>query len=66
MKRVFVRNNGMGWYVRRNTVGWNPRLAHPDLDVERVVRWRGDAGTTLVTFLAAEVRRLASAVEVAA
>jgi hypothetical protein len=64
VKHVFVRDNGMGWYVRHNTVDRNPRRAHPDLNVERVIPWRGDCATTLVTFLAAEVRRLAPAVEV--
>jgi hypothetical protein len=66
MKHVFVRNNGMGWYVRHKTVDRNPRRAHPDLNVERVIPWRGDVRTTLVAFLAAEVRRLAPTVEVSA
>lgn len=63
-KQVFVRNTGFGWHVRRNTIGWPKHRADPARD--RVVPWRGDVQTTLVAFLAAEVRRLAPAVEVAA
>lgn len=63
---VFIRNNGMGWFVRHRTLGWNKHLVIPDPARERIVEWRGDCITTLVAFLASEVRALAPEVEVAA
>lgn len=64
MSQVFVRNIGMGWHVRHKTVGWPKHRAVKGLD--RVVKWHGDSLTTLIAFLAAEVRDILPAVEVAA
>lgn len=64
MSQVFVRNNGYGWFVRANTRGWPAHRAHYDLDRERAVPWKGSCFSTLVAFLAAEVRRLQPEVEV--